>query len=276
MLPLLPFVANPALDLWPEGNPGGWGRTDAEKSERGTDGVLLVKNVSRPTLEFFRASRASAHAPTVIVIPGGGYYAEAIDHEGWEVARRLNREGFHAAVLKYRLPNRDVDRPLYRAPLQDAQRAIRLVRSRAAEWRVDPRNVGVLGFSAGGHLAATVATTSEATYAPVDEADRESPKPAFAALVYPAYLTPGTEPEGGAALRVPADAPPAFVVQTMDDALGVGNALAYVTAAKATEASVEAHLFPKGGHGYGLRSEEPGVKAWPELLAAWLRRLFPR
>ena len=153
-------AGDPLLDVWPSNPPDGWTRHDQEKSEVDQkQNFLIVSQISHPTLELFLAPPSvNLHtmpiAPTVIVCPGGGYYIEAIEHEGWEIAKRLNGAGINAAVLKYRLPNRDSDKPLHKAPLQDAQRAIRLLRSHAEQYHLDPSNIGILGFSAGGHLAA--------------------------------------------------------------------------------------------------------------------------
>lgn len=279
MAPLLAAVMfmalpRPILDLWPAGNPDGWSRTDQEVTERDEKaGFDLVKNVSKPTLELFLSAVAKPHAPTVIVCPGGGYYVEAIEHEGREIAERLNREGFHAAVLKYRLPNRDADKPLHKAPLQDAQRAIQLLRARAEEYKIDRARIGIMGFSAGGHLAAAASTAKQATYTLDDEIEAWSFKPAFTVLVYPAYLDIEGRPELPSDITVDKETPPAFVVQTMDDRKLVPSSFAYALALQRAEVPVELHLFPTGGHGYGLRTKEPGIAGWMDLLIAWLGRL---
>jgi len=278
MTSLLPFLlmalpARPLLDLWPAGPPDGWRRTDQESVERlEKEGFALVKNVSHPTLEVYQAAHPKPHAPTVIVCPGGGYYIEAFEHEGTEIAERLNKDGFNAAVLKYRLPNRDADKPLHKAPLQDAQRAIRLLRSHAAEYGFDPAKIGIMGFSAGGHLAAATSNAPTATYAAGDSADSLSCLPAFTVLVYPAYLQNEMKPEMPADVVVTAHTPPAFVVQAMDDNPHVVSALSYALACQKVGAPVELHLYPKGGHGYGIRTKEPGLSGWMDLLIAWLGR----
>ncbi len=280
LLPLLSMIAFAApttlLPLWPAGNPDGWTRSDVEETVRQkAEAFEVVRNVSHPTLQFFRAAGAKPHAPTVLVLPGGGYWIEAIEHEGREIAERLNRSGIHAALLKYRLPNRDADKPLYRAPLQDVQRAVRLVRAHAAEWGIDPARVGAMGFSAGGHLAALASNLKTAIYAAADDADRLDARPAFTVLIYPAYLAVEGKADLQADLEVEAGAPPAFLVQTMDDPIHVENALAYTLACRHAGVSAELHVFPKGGHGYGLRTKEPGLAGWMELLVAWIDRTFP-
>jgi acetyl esterase/lipase len=264
---------NPLLQLWPAGPPNGWKRTDQESSERDSNAnFLIVHNVSVPTLQIYKAPHPVADAPTVIVCPGGGYAIEAIEHEGWEIAQRLNDGGINAAVLKYRLPNRDSDHPLALAPLQDAQRAIRLLRFHASEYGFDPHKIGIMGFSAGGHLAALTSNEREGAYPAGDAADAVSARPDFTALIYPAYLDTNGKPELASDIHVTKETPPAFIVMTMDDPIKVESAIAYALACKATGASAELHVWPKGGHGYGLRSKDPGLKTWPDLLVAWLAR----
>jgi acetyl esterase/lipase len=264
----------PVVKLWPGKNPEGWIRADKEEwyTDKGSD-FEVVKQVSEPTLEIFKAKSAKADAPTVIVCPGGGYYVEAIEHEGWEIATRLNLAGIHAAVLKYRLPNREADKPLHKVVLQDTQRAIRLVRSLGKELGIAGGRVGILGFSAGGHATAATATAPKATYEPVDPADNLSPKPDFAVLIYPAYLNLEGTMDLAEGLHVDASTPPSFVAQAMDDPIPIEGALAYTHACHVAKVPVELHLFPKGGHGYGLRTHEPGLTTWPDLLIAWINRL---
>jgi acetyl esterase/lipase len=267
---------NPMIKLWPTSPPHGWKRSDVESSEReAKQNFLIVKNVSEPTLEIFQAPHASAHAPTVIVCPGGGYYIEAIEHEGWEIAQRLNTAGINAAVLKYRLPNRDTDHPLHQAPLEDAQRAIRLLRSKAVKFGFDPMRIGILGFSAGGHLAAVTSNEAGDSYSPIDEADSQSAHPDFTVLIYPAYLDTDGKPILNSTVSVTAKTPPVFIAQTMDDPIHIEGAVAYALACKNAGVEAELHLFPKGGHGYGLRSKTPGISEWPDLLIAWIKRYFP-
>lgn len=277
-MPLLPFLLmafapRPILDLWPAGNPDGWHRTDKETIERDDKaGFSIVKNVSNPTLEIFRATNPKPHAPTVMVCPGGGYYIEAFEHEGTEIAERLNAAGFNAAVLKYRLPNRDADKPLHKAPLQDAQRALRLLRHDATKYGFDADKIGIMGFSAGGHLAAATSNALAATYADVDATDKEPCRPAFTVLVYPAYLDTAGKPEMPADITVSPGAPPAFVTQAIDDHDYVVSSFSYALACRNAKVPVELHLWPKGGHGFGLRTKEPGVSGWIDLLIAWLGR----
>ena len=267
---------NPLLPVWPAAPPDGWTRKDQESwSKNEKENFMVVSAVSRPTLELFLVAKARPHAPTVIVCPGGGYSIEAIEHEGWEIAKRLNGAGINAAVLKYRLPNRATDHPLHKAPLQDAQRSIRLLRSLADRYRIDPDRIGILGFSAGGHLAAVTSTTTHDSYAHVDGVDELSARPNFTVLIYPAYL----EIDGKLALnpevQVSKENPPAFIAQTLDDPIQVENALAYAEGCRIAGVEAELHVWAKGGHGYGLRSKQPGLSTWPDLLIDWLKRTTP-
>jgi len=271
---------HPMLLLWQKGNPGNWTRPDKESSEKSADSdLLLVKNVSTPTLEIFKSKSAKPGAPTVMICPGGGYFIEAIEHEGWEIATRLNLAGIHAAVLKYRLPNRDtnkpqeMDKPLHKVVLQDTQRALRILRARAKEFGFTPDKIGILGFSAGGHAAAVTSTAAEASYPPIDDTDSQSCKPDFTVLIYPAYLNVENTMNLVDAIKVTNSTPPAFVVQAMDDPIPIEGALAYTHACHIAKVPIELHLFPKGGHGYGLRTHEPGLKTWPDLLISWLERM---
>ncbi len=262
------------VPLWPHGNPDGWTRTD--KETRTNNGVPFVNNVSHPTLTVSLVPGARAGTPLVIICPGGGYYGEAIEHEGSDIVKWLNGAGYHAALLKYRLPNRDVDRPLYKVSLQDLQRSVRLIRASASRFGTAVDRVGVLGFSAGGHLCATALLATTASYSSVDDADQQSFVPSFGVLVYPAYLDNGPlgdYPRGHLApeIAVRKDQPPAILVQTLDDKDYVPGSITFADACRVAGASLEAHFFPHGGHGYGLRSQEPGLKEWPRLVETWLK-----
>lgn len=266
----------PVLPLWPDGNPGGWTRTDTESSEVNSDKVLIVKGVSKPTLEIFKAPHAKPGAPTVLVCPGGGYWVLALDHEGWEIAKRLNDAGIHAAVLKYRLPNRDADKPLHGPSLQDAQRALRMLRFHANEYGFEADRIGIMGFSAGGHLSAVTSTTQEATYPAKDAADKLSFLPNFTLLIYPAYLNVPDTLKVAPEVAVHKGNPPVFIAQTLDDGIPIEGALAYTAACKPAGVSAELHVFPVGGHGYGLHSKEKGIQTWPTLMVDWINRLYSK
>jgi acetyl esterase/lipase len=194
-----------------------------------------------------------------------------MDLEGTEVCNWLNSQGITAVLLKYRVPRRK-GLPPYEAPLQDAQRAVSIVRSRAGEWNIAPAHIGVLGFSAGGNLAALASTRfAERAYAGIDAADNVSCRPDFAVLIYPAYLTK-PEPSNTIApeVTISQQTPPTFIVQTEDDPVHVENSLAYYLALKNAHVPAEMHLFSRGGHGYGMRNTGAPVNRWPDELKAWL------
>jgi acetyl esterase/lipase len=244
------------------------GKKTAEPESAETDaaGVTRIHNVSVPLITIYPASRGSSvKAPAVIVCPGGGYGILAYNKEGTEIAAWLNSLGLTAVVLKYRVPgNRE-------GALQDLQRAIRLVRAHAAEWKIDPRKTGVIGFSAGGHLAARLSTGFETpAYAAVDPVDTQRLRPDFAVLVYPAYL----EKNGGLdpRLAIPPGMPPVFIAHTEDDHAFVQGSKVFHRALVEQHVRTEFLLVPVGGHGYGLRSDQE-IKIWPRRVEEWLRAI---
>lgn len=273
---------SPSFPLWPGTPPGDKGDLGPEKdTTKPTDGLVAGKpvirlgSVSSPTLTIYRAPAGSNSGATVVVFPGGGYNILAMDLEGTEVCQWLNSLGVNCALVKYRVPVR-AGLPRYGPPLQDAQRAVGMVRYRAAEWGLDPKRIGVLGFSAGGHLVAALSTNFDTrTYPAVDDADKLSCRPDFTLLIYPAYLTSKTDhgPTLAAELNVTANTPPSFLIQAEDDAVGVENTLVYYAALRTAKVPAEAHLYPIGGHGYGLRSTEKPITGWPRLAEPWLRSL---
>ena len=273
-------AADAPIPLWPSTPPGEKGGLPPEKdTTKPTDNLVAGKplirlgNVSTPTLTLYRASAARNSGATVVVFPGGGYSILALDLEGAEVCEWLNTLGINCALVKYRVPVRP-GLARYTPPLQDAQRAVGMVRARAAEWKLDPRRIGILGFSAGGHLVAMLSNTYETrTYEPVDAADQVSCRPDFAILIYPAYLTTKSEhgPVLTADFKVTANTPPSFLIQTEDDSVGVENTLVYYAALRAAKVPAEAHIYAAGGHGYGLRPTEKAVTGWPKLAEQWLR-----
>jgi acetyl esterase/lipase len=232
--------------------------------------VFILGNVSNPTLTVY-APAGKNSGTAVVVFPGGGYGILAIDLEGSEVCDWLNSEGITCILLKYRVPN-EGPYPKFSGALQDAQRTMGLVRLHAADWHIDPHKVGVLGFSAGGHLVAALSTHFDRRiYEPVDAADNLSCRPDFSALVYPAYLTAGEKsltlkPD----LPVNAQTPPAFIVQAEDDHIGVENAVSYFMALKSANVPAELHAYAEGGHGYGLRHTSLPVTTWPRSMETWL------
>ena len=230
------------------------------------DGVIRVTDVNNPTLTLYLPENTTTPLPVVLVFPGGGYNILAINKEGTEIAAWLNSIGVAAAVVKYRVPeNRD-------GAFQDAQRAVRLVRQHAAEWHLDPNRVGVMGFSAGGHLSARASTGfAETTYAEVDEADKLSCRPDFCILIYPAYLD--NEKQDGVApeLHITKDIPPTFIVHTLDDKRFITGSKLYAQALKDAGVPCDYQVFETGGHGYGLQSQGHPVSVWPQRCEEWLK-----
>lgn len=239
--------------------------------------VMRLTDVSMATLEIFPADPARATGTAVIVCPGGGYGILAYDLEGTEIAEWLQGLGVTALVLKYRVPGAEDEAPGER-PLEDLQQAIRAVRARAAELNVDPEKVGVLGFSAGGHL--TVMSGTPQSRASAGEksdraADTADTRPNFLIPIYPAYLV---EPESNPprldpSLQPDSSTPPMFMAITQDDAdRAIGAALLMIEL-KRHEVPVELHVFVRGGHGYGLRPSDNAVSQWPRLCEQWMRAM---
>lgn len=267
-----PASERPIFTLWPKGNPSGWTRDEKEITEAQGD-ILVTKFVSTPTLEFFAAPNAAPDAPTVIICPGGGYWLLAIEHEGWEVAKMLNKAGIHAALLKYRLPVPERDNVKHQAAWEDAQRSIRLLRSKSSDLGLNSQKIGIMGFSAGGHLAAFTSCNPQPSTKAIDDLDKEASNPNFTILIYCAYLVAEGDKELKTLVKVSEKTPPAFLVHTMDDPIPIQSALAYMAACREKGVPVEAHFYPKGGHGYGLRSKEDGLKDWPDHMISWLKRI---
>ena len=224
------------------------------------------------SLTLYRAPQDKDTGAAVVIFPGGGYNILAWDLEGTEVCDWLNSIGVTGVLLKYRVPKRaGIDKHV--PALQDAQRAVGLVRSRAREFGLDPQRLGVLGFSAGGHLAAALsASVGQRTYPAVDDADKVSCRPDFSVLIYPAYLTLKDQGEKiNPDTAVSSNTPPAFIAMSQDDPVRVESALYYSIALKQSGVPFELHIYPKGGHGYGLRRTDNPLTAWPDRTAEWLR-----
>jgi acetyl esterase/lipase len=268
------------IPVWPDKVPGEKGDIgpETDTTKPGQDGsdpakyVIRQGNVSHPTLTVYHPPKDKDTGAVVLVCPGGGYSILAMNLEGTEVCHWLNSVGVTAVLLKYRVPAR-AGLEKHTAALQDAQRALSVIRYRAKEWGIDTKRVGILGFSAGGHLAAAASTNYETrTYPEIDAADKESCRPDFTVLIYPAYLTDNTDrtklaPE----IKVTGNTPPAFIAMTQDDPIHVENAFTYAQALKNAKVSAELHVYPTGGHGYGLRPSPNMVSHWPDRAAEWLK-----
>lgn len=299
LAPTAAAAAEPAaaevIRLWPGKAPGAPARLPQEQiTERSTSPDYrdrAVTGIGVPSISVYRPARPNGAA--VLVIPGGGYIRVVIDKEGLETAARLNAAGVTAFVLRYRLP---AEGWAQRAdvPLQDAQRAMRLIRANTGRFGVDPKRIAVMGFSAGGHLAASLATRHAASvYAPIDAADRLPARPDLAALVYPvmSMRAPAVHAGSRDALLGPdpseaqldayspdrgvtADTPPTFLLHATDDAsVPVENSMLMFAALRAAGRTVEMHIFQEGGHGFGLRlAQGKPAERWPDLFLAWAAR----
>jgi acetyl esterase/lipase len=267
----------PVLKVWPGKVPGENGQVGPEKflpQRPNEKPVKRLTNVSNPTITVYRPAGDRDSGAAVLICPGGGYHILAWDLEGEEVAAWLNSIGVTGIVLKYRVPRRP-DQPKDRppiGPLQDAQRALSLVRSKAGEWKLDSKRIGILGFSAGGHLAAAAATNFDRrAYEPVDEVDRVSCRPDFAVLVYPAYLLARDGQGLAADIRVRKECPPMFFVHARDDGIKADNSILMSQALNRAGVSTELHIYASGGHGFGLRPSDKPCSRWPQRCADWLR-----
>jgi acetyl esterase/lipase len=235
--------------------------------------LVRLGNVSVPTLTLYTPKGNSTGA-AVVVFPGGGYNILAIDLEGTEVCDWLTAQGITCVLLKYRVPGTG-PYPKSPAALQDAQRALGLVRLHAAEWKIDPNRIGVLGFSAGAHLAAAISTHfDKRLYSPLDAADKLSCRPDFAVVVYPGYLALAdknfaSNPE----INPTEQTPPTFIVQAEDDPVHIENSTVYFLQLKNAKVPAELHIYAEGGHGYGLRRTALPVTTWPQGVETWLRTI---
>ncbi len=275
----LAMAAEPTLviDVWPgvaPGEPSGIGAETGETKPGESPSTLRVGNVTKPTLAVFRPAADKANGTAVIICPGGGYNILAYDKEGTEIAEWLNTIGVTGIVLKYRVPRRPND-PKDQQPvcaLQDAQRALRLVRSKATDWKLDEKKIGILGFSAGGHLAAWASTNTETlSYPAVDGVDKLAGRPDFTCLIYPAYLVTKDLSALTPQIAVNVKTPPMFLVHAYDDGVPADSSVQMFLALKRSKVPAELHVYSSGGHGYGMRSGPHAVVTWPKRCEDWLR-----
>ncbi len=266
----------PVIKLWPQGLP-----KDAKPIASDRIAELEAKQskerityVSEPTLTIYQADTTIANGCGIVICPGGGYNILAWPKEGLELAEWFNTFGVTAAVLKYRVPRRDLKRPHWE-PLQDVQRAVRLMRHNAAPWQVDPNRIGVLGFSAGGHLTFMVGTHfDEETYDAVDDADQLSARPDFMCPIYAAYLGNNYKDnvaEIGSLVKITKQTPPTFMAVALDDTYRGVQAGLILAKFKKAGVPAEAHIYSVGGHGYGIRPSDQPVSTWHLRLKDWMQ-----
>lgn len=278
------FAQDINLPLWPEGIPNSQPSTEKEVADAG--GILWITQVQEPEIQVFLPPGNIATGQALLICPGGGYQGLAFDWEGTQIAKWLNTKGIAGIVLKYRLPSSASVKVSYEAPLQDAKKAMRMIRSHAEDWNIAKDEVGVIGFSAGGHLASTLGNHFE-------NEESQASRPDFMALIYPVIsmkndLTHqgsrtallGKNPEEDLVksfsneTRVSEKTPPTFLIHATDDeAVPVENSLAFYTALKSNDIPVEMHIYPEGGHGFSLGTDNEVLQSWPELFYTWLKKL---
>ncbi|NIJ55706.1 alpha/beta hydrolase [Dyadobacter arcticus] len=278
------------INLWPDGKiPNFKNNSIEEKSVTDAQGILRISGVTVPTLAVYVAPKEKATGASVVICPGGGYGILAASHEGSDFAQWFNDRGITAFVLKYRLPSEKGMEHQHEVPLIDAMQALKLIRQNATKWNVDGQKIGIMGFSAGGHLAATLSTHFNIGPKALEEA-----KPNFSILLYPVISFMPSIAHAGSRdnllgpeksdelikyysneLQVSSQTPPAFLVHAMDDTgVPVENSIEYFLALKKFKIPAEMHLYPSGGHGYGMRTEGKGSLAgWPAAMEGWLRAM---
>jgi acetyl esterase/lipase len=279
-----PSPGHTQAPIWPGAAPDAQPDVGPEYTKtvgEGPPGSVVVGKVSRPTMTVYSPKGKNTGA-AVVVFPGGGYWVLYIDLEGTEVCDWLTSKGITCVLLKYRVPGEHLSPrsgayPKSPMALEDAQRTVGLVRFHAAEWHIDPHKIGVLGFSAGGHLVAAISTHfKKRLYPSVDVADKKSCRPDFAVGVYPGHMLENTSHnfELNPYVPVTSQTPPTFIVQAEDDPIDpVKNSLIYYVALKKAGIAVEMHLYAQGGHGFGLRRTKFPITEWPQLVETWLRTI---
>jgi acetyl esterase/lipase len=266
------------LNVWPGKAPGENGQIGPEKflepNPKEKPPIKRLTNVSKPTITIYRPVKDKDTGTAVLICPGGGYHILAWDLEGEEVASWLNSIGVTGIILKYRVPRRPgepKDKPPL-GPLQDAQRALRLVRSKSKQWHLNPDRIGILGFSAGGHLAASAATNFDRrAYEHIDDIDKVSCRPDFAVLIYPAYLLAKDKDKLSPEIHIEKHRPPMFFAHAGDDPIKADNSVQMYLALRHAGFPAELHVYASGGHGFGLRPSKHPCSTWPQRCAEWLR-----
>lgn len=286
------FAQQEILPLWPNEIPNSQKSNEKEIIEK--DGITWITQIQVPNIAVYLPSERNANGQAVVICPGGGYSGLAYDWEGTDFAKWLNSKGIAGIVLKYRLPGSKSVKVSYEAPLQDVQRAVRLVRANAQEWNIDSSKVGIMGFSAGGHLASTLGThfDHEDSFKK-DSVDALSARPDFMALIYPVITMKkeythngsrdallGRKPSGDLVenysneLQVKPNTPPTFLVHATDDrAVPVENSLRFYEALKEKNIPVEMHIYPEGGHGFSFGLGKGHLSSWTDRLADWLQAI---
>ncbi|MCM4149975.1 alpha/beta hydrolase [Arenibacter sp. N53] len=292
LITMTTYAQSSVLPIWPNDIPNSI-KTD-EKEEVVSADIIRIAKVQVPQIEVYLPAKKTATGQAVLIFPGGGYGILAYDWEGTDFAKLLNSKGIAGIVVKYRLPSLKSQTEIHKVPLQDAQRALRTVRSKAAEWNIDPNNIGIIGFSAGGHLASTLGTHyNEDVYPKKDAIDNLSARPDFMTLAYPVITMGEPNTHGGSRknllgenpaqkmvdhfsneLQVTADTPPTFLVHATDDpGVPVENSLMFYAALRKNKVPTEMHIYPIGGHGFALGLQDPHLATWTNQWIGWLKSL---
>jgi len=283
---------NTVLKVWPNGIPGSIKNDSYSEKATLTDGIpSRYEKVIDPSITVFLPPSEKATGTAVLICPGGGYGVLAFDHEGFAIAKWLNENGIAGIILKYRLPSELIMKDKSIGPLQDVQEAMRTIRRNASGWNINPHKIGVIGFSAGGHLASSLSTHySDKVY---DVTDTTSARPDFSLLIYPVISFDGSITHAGTRrnligdnpsydaikhfsneLQITDKTPPAFLVHSADDmAVPVKNSIVYSEGLQKNRIPVELHIFQKGGHGYGLSAGRGTQSSWPDLCLAWMKAI---
>jgi len=287
--------AQETIPLWPNGIPNQKESTEKEIVEHTEDGIVWITNVQTPTLEVYLPTKKSATGQAIVIFPGGGYHGLAYDWEGTDIAKALNAKGVAGIVVKYRLPwSKSITKGKNVVPLQDAQRAIRLVKSKAEAWNIQLDKIGIIGFSAGGHLASTLGTHyDDMVYERQDDVDDLSARPDYMALIYPVITLGASSTHTGSRVSLVGEnptedaidylsnqkhvteaAPPTFLLHAMDDdAVPVENTMLFFEALRKHNVPATMHVYPTGGHGFSLALHDDKLKNWTNLLFNWLETL---
>ena len=284
------YAQQQVINIWPNGAPGAIENADYKLHTDTSGNHSRTSKVTQPTLSFYPAANATNNTPAVVICPGGGYIVLADGHEGVDIAKWFNSMGVSAFVLRYRLPSDLIMTDKSVGPLQDVQQAIRLVRCNAKKWTIDPTKIGVMGFSAGGHLASTASTHfDEKVY---EAEDSTSARPDFSILIYPVVTMQSNYTHKGSKnrllgtsandalkarfsneLQVNNNTPPAFLVHSIDDrVVPVQNSINYALAMRKHKRPCELHIYQDGGHGYGLGRNTGTKMGWPEACKLWLKQ----
>jgi len=278
--------AQATIDLYPQAIPNSKPTANEELTEQ-RDGISIVSKITRPTLTIFLASKEVANSTAVIIYPGGGYWVNAISHEGMDIAKKFNEMGITAFVLKYRIPNDATMEKKEMGPLQDAQQAIKIVRERASEWNINPNRIGIMGFSAGGHLASTAGTHFKEAFVPND--DNVNLRPDFMILIYPVINFQDSIGHLGSRdqllgrhptkdqinyfsneQQVTKETPPTFLVHASDDdVVKVENSVVFYHNLIKNNVPAELHIYQRGGHGFGLNNKTTSDN-WMDRCKNWM------